>query len=49
MQTQQRLSATLRLGTKQMCVQHAVLLKLNKEIDLSCKSLGREFHTAGAE
>jgi len=24
-------------------------LKLNKEIELSCKSLGREFHAAGAE
>jgi len=26
-----------------------MLLKLNKEIKLSCKSLGREFHAAGAE
>jgi len=24
-------------------------LKLNKEIELSCRSLGRDFHAAGAE
>jgi len=26
-----------------------ILLKLNKEIELSCNSLGREFHAAGPE
>jgi len=30
-----------------MCLQHT--LKLNKEIELSCKSLKREFHAVGAE
>jgi len=44
-----RLSATIRLETKQVCLQHSLLLKLNKEIELICKSLGREFHAAGAE
>jgi len=41
MQTQQRrLSATVGLGTQQMCLQHT--LETQQDIELSCKSLGRD-------
>jgi len=43
-------SATVKLGTKRMCHQRfSILLKLDKQIEQYCKSLGREFHAAGAE
>jgi len=50
MQTQQRMLLSNRETRNEtnLCVLK-IHLKLNKEIELSCKSLGREFHAAGAE
>jgi len=39
----------MKLKTKQMFLQHRLLLKLDKEIELSCKFMGREFHAVMAE
>jgi len=51
MQTQQRtlLSNHETRNETNVSAFFSILLKLKKEIELSCSSLGREFHAAGAE
>jgi len=48
MQTQQRTPLS-NCETRYETNVFSILFKLNKEIELSCKSLGREFHAARAK
>jgi len=49
MLTQQRTPLSNRETRNENKCVFNILLKLNKEIEQSCKSLGRDFHSAGAE
>jgi len=49
METQQRTPLSNCKTRNETNVSSSILLKLNKEIELSCKSLGWKFHAAGAE